>query len=223
LRLVILGLLAGGVFVTVGGLLAFRVLPVPVTPLMLVRMWEGEGWHQAWTPLEELPPTVVRAVIASEDARFCRHAGFDWIEIRKAWNDWRSGGRLRGASTISMQTTRSVFLWPGRDIVRKVLEVALTPLMEALWPKSRILEVYLNVAEWGPGVYGIQAAARYHFGTDAAALEPRHLALLVAILPAPRRWSAARPSPYLTARAQTILARGRLVPLSPANTPCSTQ
>jgi len=203
-----------------GGLAAFRILPVPITPLMLVRLAEGEGLRRDWTPLSDISPALVRSVIASEDARFCVHTGFDWTEIENAWSTWQSGGRLRGASTISMQTARSVFLWPGRDPVRKVLEVLLTVPLETLWPKRRILEVYLNVAEWGPGVYGAQAAARHHFGIDAAALSAHQAALLTAILPAPRTWSAAAPGPHVRGRAETIQARARQVPLSTAGTPC---
>jgi len=202
------------------GLLVYRVLPVPLTPLMLIRLTEGEGRRQDWTQLADLPPALVRAVIASEDARFCTHQGFDWVEIERAWTTWRNGGRLRGASTLSMQTARSVFLWPGRDPVRKALEAALTVPLEGLWPKGRILEVYLNVAEWGPGVYGAQAAARYHFGRDATALDARQAALLTAILPAPRAWSAASPGPHVGRRATVIQARARQVPLGAGNAPC---
>jgi monofunctional biosynthetic peptidoglycan transglycosylase len=202
------------------GLIAFRWLPVPVTPLMLVRAVQGEGLDRAWIALPDVAPDVVRAVIASEDARFCRHLGFDWREIRNAWRDWRERGRLRGASTISMQTARSVFLWPGRDPVRKGLEIGLTVPLEALWPKRRILEVYLNVVEWGPGVYGIQAAARHHFGKSAGALTPTEAARLTAILPAPRSWSAAQPGSHVRQRAATIQARARTVPLGAGNAPC---
>nr|WP_246423225.1 monofunctional biosynthetic peptidoglycan transglycosylase [Roseospira visakhapatnamensis] len=208
------------VALTATGLLAFRMLPVPITPLMLVRLIQGEGLARDWTALDDVSPALVRAVIASEDARFCSHNGFDWVEIEEAWTTWRTGGRLRGASTISMQTARSVFLWPGRDPLRKGLEAVLTVPLEVLWPKRRILEVYLNVAEWGPGVYGAQAAARHHFDRDAAALDGRQAALLTAILPAPRSWSAARPGSHVRGVAGTIQARARQVPLGDNNTPC---
>ncbi len=209
-------LLAGPVL----GLLAFRWLPVPITPLMVVRVVQGESLTRDWVPLEDISPWLVRAVVASEDARFCAHAGFDWREIRNAWREWRAGKRLRGASTLSMQTARSVFLWPGRDPVRKGLEVLLTPPLEVLWPKRRILAVYLNVVEWGPGIYGAEAAARHHFGVPASDLSPARAAHLAAILPAPRRWSAARPSGTVAGRAGTIQARARAVPLGDGNDPC---
>nr|WP_281392802.1 monofunctional biosynthetic peptidoglycan transglycosylase [Roseospira goensis] len=202
------------------GLMAFRWLPVPVTPLMLVRVAQGEGLRHDWTALESIAPALVRAVIASEDARFCTHTGFDWREIRTAWEDWQDGGRLRGASTISMQTARSVFLWPNRDAVRKAAEVALTVPLEWGWSKRRIVEVYLNVAEWGPGVYGAEAAARHHFGVPATALTPTQAARLAAILPAPRTWSAAAPGEHVRRRAATIQARARHVRLGDRNAPC---
>ncbi|KAA5605525.1 monofunctional biosynthetic peptidoglycan transglycosylase [Roseospira marina] len=202
------------------GLVAFRWLPVPVTPLMLVRLVEGEGLQQDWVPLEAMPPALVRSVIASEDARFCVHNGFDWREIANAWQEWRRGEGLRGASTISMQTARSVFLWPGRDIVRKGLEAVLTPPLELLWPKPRILEVYLNVAEWGPGIYGAGAAARYHFNRPVETLGPVEAARLTAILPAPRSWSAGTPGAYVRGRAATIQARAAAVSLGDGNRPC---
>jgi monofunctional biosynthetic peptidoglycan transglycosylase len=202
------------------GLAAFGWLPVPVTPLMLVRVVQGEELRQEWVALGDVSPALVRAVIASEDARFCAHGGFDWREIRNAWTEWRGGGRLRGASTLSMQTARSVFLWPGRDPVRKGLEITLTPPLEWLWGKRRILEVYLNIVEWGPGVYGAEAAARHHFDQAAGDLSGRQAALLAAILPAPRRWSAARPGSHVDGRARTIQARAGQVALGDRNDPC---
>jgi len=204
------------------GLLAFRWLPVPVTPLMGIRVLQGEGLTRNWVALEDMSPWLVRAVVASEDARFCTHAGFDWREVRNAWQEWRAGKRLRGASTLSMQTARTVFLWPGRDPVRKGIEVLLTPPLELLWPKRRILAVYLNVVEWGPGVYGAEAAAHHHFGVGASELSAAQAARLAAILPAPRRWSAARPSGHVAGRAGTIQARARAVPLGDRNDPCPT-
>jgi len=202
------------------GLIVFRWVPVPLTPLMVVRMAQGEGLSQDWVALADMPPALVRSVIASEDARFCQHGGFDWREIRNAWRDWRVNGRLRGASTISMQTARSVFLWPGRDALRKALEIGLTAPMELTWPKRRILEVYLNIAEWGPGVYGAGAAARHHFGRGVDTLTAGEAARLTAILPAPRSWSAAAPGSHVRRRADIIQARARAVSLGDRNAPC---
>jgi monofunctional biosynthetic peptidoglycan transglycosylase len=146
-------------------------------------------------------------VIAAEDNRFCEHAGFDWGELEGQLDALLAGGRARGASTITMQTAKNLFLWPGRDFVRKALEAWLTPQIELLWPKRRIIEVYLNVAEFGPGIYGAEAAARAYFGKSAGALGAREAALLAAVLPSPRRWSPDRPTEYLSARARNIRTR----------------
>lgn len=188
-------------------LLLYRAVPAPATPLMVLRLFEGEGWQRDWVSLDRIAPALRRAVIAAEDARFCGHGGFDWREIGIAWDDYQSGERLRGASTISQQTARNLLLWPGGGFPRKAVEAYLTTLLELLWPKRRILEVYLNIIEWGPGLYGAQAAAQAHFGRDAASLGAREAALLAAVLPNPRRWSAAQPTGYITQRAGTIRAR----------------
>ncbi len=191
--------------------LFYRVVPPPVTPLMVIRLFEGEGLERHWTPLTAMSPPAVRAVLASEDSRFCQHGGVDWHEMREAIADWQDDGQLRGASTISMQTAKNVFLWPGRSYTRKLLEAYMTVLIEALWPKQRILEVYLNIAEWGPGIYGIDAAARHYFGKPAGALTAREGALLAVVLPNPRRWSPARPTAYISSRAWTIGTRARQI------------
>ena len=199
------------VVLPVTAVLVFRVVPPPFTPLMVIRLFEGEGMERAWTPLESVSPYVVPAVLASEDSRFCQHSGVDWHEFRQALADWLNDGRLRGASTVSMQTAKNVYLWPGRSLLRKGLEAYMTGLIEWLWPKRRIVEVYLNVAEWAPGVYGIESAARHHFGKPAYALNEREAALLAAVLPNPRRWSAGRPTSYIRGRAATIGVRARII------------
>ena len=185
----------------------YQVLPVPVTWLMLVRAVQGHGIHKDWAPIGNISPLLVRAVIAAEDTRFCEHDGFDWVEIRKAIDEWRRGGDLRGASTISNQVARNVFLWPSRDLFRKGLEAWFTLLIEAFWDKERIVEVYLNVAEWGPGIYGAEAAARHHFGKPAAELGQREASLLAAVLPSPLRWSPAQPGEYTANYAARIRTR----------------
>lgn len=185
--------------------LVYRVVPPPATPLMVIRSLEGEGWSRDWVVLDTLPPYVAGTVIAAEDNRFCLHWGFDFAAIRDALDEAGDGGRLRGASTISMQTAKNLFLWPGRDWLRKGLEAYLTPFVEFLLPKRRIMEIYLNVAEWGPGIYGIEAAARHHFGKGAAELGASEAAALAAILPAPRSRSAAKGS----GRAAQLLVRVR--------------
>ena len=155
--------------------------------------------------------------MASEDAKFCLHHGFDWDAIGEAWRRYRHGlGHLRGASTISMQTAKNVFLWPGRDWVRKGLEAYFTALIELFWGKARIAEVYLNVVEWGPGIYGAEAAARHHFHKAAASLSVAEAAHLAAILPDPLEWSAGRPGPHVREQAATIRARMDDVPTATA-------
>ena len=188
-------------------LLIYRFLPVPITPLMVIRLAEGEGLRRQWVALDAVAPVLPQAVVAAEDNRFCEHAGFDWQELGGQIDALLAGERARGASTITMQTAKNLFLWPGRDLVRKALEAWLTPQIELLWPKRRIVEVYLNVAELGPGIYGAEAAAQTHFGKPASALTRQEAALLAAILPNPRAWSPDRPTSYLQGRARTIRTR----------------
>jgi monofunctional biosynthetic peptidoglycan transglycosylase len=188
-------------------LLIYRFLPVPITPLMVIRLVEGEGLHKDWVSLDEIAPALPQAAIAGEDNRFCEHSGFDWQELEGQIDAVFAGERARGASTITMQTAKNLFLWPGRDFMRKALEAWLTPQIELLWPKRRIIEVYLNIAEFGPGIYGAEAAARAYFGKSARALGAREAALLAAVLPSPRSWSPARPTRYVQARARTIRTR----------------
>jgi monofunctional biosynthetic peptidoglycan transglycosylase len=185
----------------------YRVVPPPVTPLMLIRAAEGAPIDKDWVPLARISPALARAVIASEDTRFCSHYGFDWVEIDKAYRGWQEGERLRGASTISQQLARNLLLWPGGGYLRKGAEAYVTVIVEALLSKERILELYLNLVEWGRGVYGAEAAARAHFGRHAAQITPREAALLAVVLPDPRAWRPERPTAYLEERAATILAR----------------
>ncbi len=193
--------------------LIYGQLPPPVTPLMVIRLFEGEGIKKDWVPLSEISPHVVNAVIALEDNNFCEHTGVDWGSVFEAIADYYKGGKLRGASTISMQTSKNLFLWPGRDYLRKALEAPLTILLESLWNKRRILEVYLNIAEWGPGIYGVEAAAQDNFHKPASGLSQYEAALLAAVLPNPRRWSPARPTAYIQQRA--LSTRERMYYLGP--------
>jgi monofunctional biosynthetic peptidoglycan transglycosylase len=166
-----------------------------------------------WVPLSAISPHVQLAVVAAEDQKFPRHRGFDLEAIGDALDEAEAGARLRGASTISQQVAKNLFLWPGRSVVRKGVEAWLTLWIEALWPKRRILEVYLNVAELGPGVFGVEAASRRCFGRPAAALGPREAALLAAALPSPRTRRCDAPTPGLRARAARIeAAMARLGP-----------
>jgi monofunctional glycosyltransferase len=207
LRRVLLAGLLMVVLVPPGLLVAYRFLPVPLTPLMVIRLLEGEGLRRRWVALDEVAPVLAQAVVAAEDNRFCEHAGFDWKELEGQIRALLTGAPARGASTITMQTAKNVFLWPGRDFVRKTLEAWLTPQIELLWPKRRIMEVYLNVVELGPGIYGAEAAAGTYFGKPAGGLGAQEAALLAAILPSPRDWSPVRPTEYLQGRARTIRTR----------------
>lgn len=186
----------------------YAILPPLGTPLMIIRAIEGDGAQRRWTSIEDMPPALPRMLLAGEDSRFCGHHGFDWTEIQNAYETWRGGGRLRGASTISMQVTRNLYLWPGGGWFRKGLEALWTPAVELILDKRRIVELYLNIAEMGPGVFGVEAAARHWFGRDVGSLTSAQAARLIAILPNPREWSASAGG-YVSTRAGTIAARAR--------------
>lgn len=190
-------------------ILILKWVPVWYTPLMAIRSIENIGddtfkTHKTWMPLEKISPNMVMAVIASEDNRFNEHRGFDWIEISNALDAGKKGKRLRGASTISQQTAKNVFLLPSRSWVRKGLEVWFTVGIENIWGKRRIMEVYLNVAEMGKGYYGAEAAAQNLFSKSAQKLTQRESALIAATLPNPLRRRADRPGPYVSSRATDI-------------------
>ena len=187
--------------------LLYRVVAPPLTPLMLIR---GGQIQYDWVPMARISPLLARSVLTAEDESFCSHHGFDAAALQKAFDDYLDEdkeGTLRGGSTISQQTAKNVFLWPDRTWLRKGFETWLTIYIEALWPKPRIMEVYLNVVEWAPGVYGAEAAARHHFKKSAAALTAHEAALLAAVLPNPRRWNASNPGPYASGRSETLQAR----------------
>ncbi|HSO41884.1 MAG TPA: transglycosylase domain-containing protein, partial [Rhodospirillales bacterium] len=154
LRRLLLTVLAVALLAPAALIALFRLVDPPITPLMLIRLAEGQSINKSWRELERISPHLARAVIASEDNRFCEHAGFDLTEVAGQIDRWLDGGRPRGASTLTMQTAKNLFLWPGRDPLRKALEAWLTWQIELLWPKKRILEVYLNIVEFGPGIYG---------------------------------------------------------------------
>lgn len=202
----LLWFVAGSVLLT----LVFRWVPPPGTALMVER--KLESWtsgqpidlERRWRPWTELPDDLKMAVIAAEDQQFARHWGFDLAAIQAALAHNERGGSLRGASTLSQQVAKNLFLWSGRSWLRKGFEAWFTALIELFWPKQRILEVYLNSAEWGHGVFGAEAAARHHFGIGAPYLSARQASLLAAILPNPRQWSASRPSAYVNRRAGWI-------------------
>ena len=197
--------------IPIGGVVLHRFVPPLFTILMVKQAVAGHGMDYRWRSLDHISPRLVEAVIAAEDARFCQHHGFDVEAIQKAMEaneraEQRGSDKRRGASTISQQTAKNVFLWPSRDWVRKGLEVGYTGLIEGIWGKRRIMETYLNVAEWAPGVYGAEAASQHWFGKSADRLTAREAARLAAILPSPRRYKAASPGPYVRRRASRIQA-----------------
>jgi monofunctional biosynthetic peptidoglycan transglycosylase len=183
----------------------YRFAPPPITLLMVERMFQGHGLDHRWRPLSQMSPSLPRAAIAAEDARFCEHHGFDVAAIEKAMrHDDRHPGTIRGGSTISQQTAKNVFLWPQRSWVRKGLETYFTVLIEAIWGKRRIMEVYLNTVEMGPGLYGVEAAAQRYFHESAKELDPSQAARLIAILPSPLKCQAVDPGPYVRRRDRRI-------------------
>jgi len=198
----------------VASLLALRWVPPPSSARMLQERTgalftrgDGRRLHYDWVGWDAIAPPARLAVVAAEDQNFPRHHGFDRQAIEEALAAHEQGRRLRGASTISQQVAKNLFLWPGRSFLRKGLEAYFTVLVEALWPKRRILEVYLNIAEMGPGVYGVGAASRLYFGKPAARLGAYEAALLAAVLPSPKRMHADRPSTYVRQRARWIMAQ----------------
>ncbi len=189
--------------------LVLKWAPVWLTPLMISRSIEYRSddsfrTQKRWRRIEQISPELAKAVIASEDNRFFIHKGFDWEEIDNAIEEHRRGGRRRGASTISQQTAKNVFLLPSKTWVRKAFEAYFTVLIELIWGKERILEVYLNVAEMGLGIYGAEAAAKAHFGVTAAKLSRQQSCLLAACLPNPIARNASNPGPYTRSRASDI-------------------
>ena len=207
---------------TIFAVVVLRFIPVYFTPLMFIRCFqqvaEGESMtlHHHWVPIDEISEHLPVAVMASEDQRFLLHHGFDYDAIEKAAKRNIEGGKRKlGASTISQQTAKNVFLWPGRSWVRKGFEVYFTALTELLWSKQRIMEVYLNSIEMGDGIYGADAVAEYHFGKKAEDLSRSDCALIAATLPNPRKFSSKNPGSYMRKRQRQILSNMRFIPSFP--------
>lgn len=197
---------------SIGFTVLYRFLPVPVTPLMVIRLWEQAfdkekemRLKKDWVSISKISKNVSQAVIAAEDQKFMDHNGFDLEAMKTAWENNQKGKRIKGGSTITQQTAKNVFLSPSRNLIRKGLEAYFTFLMELIWSKERIMEVYLNVIEMGEGIYGIEAAAQTYFNKPAAKLSKREAALITAVLPNPRRWNPARPTAYISGRQAWIL------------------
>ena len=197
-------ILLGAAILFVGLLVAWRFAP-PVSTLMLARYVTGEAVERRFVPLAQIAPTLQSAVIASEDGQFCRHHGVDWGALREVLKD--EDGPSRGASTITMQLVKNLFLWPSRSAIRKGLEIPMALVLDFAWDKQHVLEAYLNIAEWGDGLFGAEAAARRYFNKPAASLTPAEAALLAAALPNPRLRNPARPSPVQKRLAQRVQHR----------------
>lgn len=192
---------------TIFSVIIYKYVPVYVTPLMVIRtVSSSESIHHKWISLEDMPKDIVKAVIASEDAHFLSHNGFDFKAIKQAIEHNKKNNKTkRGASTISQQTAKNVFLWPSRSWLRKGLEAYFTVLIELFWDKQRIIEVYLNSIEMGNGIFGIAAVADKHFEKEPEKLTKRQCALIAATLPNPRKFNSASPSPYMRKRQRVIL------------------
>lgn len=207
--------IAGFVVLSVLGVIVFKFINFPATPIMGIRIVEGAfdgkmiGVEKDWESWDNISKNFYRAVVSAEDARFMQHSGIDWkaVEAAQKYNERHKGKKKRGASTITMQTAKNAFLWHGRNYVRKGLEAYFTILIETIWGKKRILEVYANIVEFGEGLYGVEAAAQKYFKKPASKLTKREAALLAAILPNPRLWNPARPTAYLNKRANWVMAR----------------
>lgn len=190
---------------TIAAVVVYKWMPVYITPLMITRSIENDDEMQhKWVPIEEISENMALAVVSSEDNLFMSHSGFDFDQIQKAIEEAEKTGRQRGASTISQQTAKNVFLWNGRSWIRKGLEAYFTVLIELIWGKERIMEVYLNSIEMGPGIYGAEAVAQAHFGKSASKLTRREAALIAATLPNPLKYSSKNPSKYMRKRQRQI-------------------
>jgi monofunctional glycosyltransferase len=188
--------------------LLYRLPAVPAPSTLMMRdAVTLQGYDRRWVPIDQMGTAIIHSVMMSEDGQFCAHNGVDWPALNAVIEDAMSGERTRGASTITMQTAKNLFLWHGRSMIRKGIEVPLSLYLDAVLPKRRIMEIYLNIAEWGPNIYGVEAAAQHHFGRSARDLSARQAALLAVTLPNPRHRNPANPGQGLSRLAGTIEAR----------------
>jgi monofunctional biosynthetic peptidoglycan transglycosylase len=198
----VIALALAGVFI---GLVALYAFAPPISTLMLARSIEGRGYERIYVRLGQVAPAAIASVIASEDAKFCANDGVDWGALHEALSG--PEGPRRGASTITMQTAKNLFLWPGRSVIRKGVEIGMALVLGKAWSKARTIEIYLNIAEWGDGVFGVEAAARRHFHKRASELNAREAALLATALPNPVKRDPAHPSPLQRRHAAEVMAR----------------
>jgi monofunctional glycosyltransferase len=201
----------GALLVLPYALVVFYALPFihPVSTLMAADLATFQGYDRRWVAFDEIAPVLVQSVMMSEDGQFCAHDGVDWVQMRGVVQDALDGEATRGASTIPMQAAKNLFLWNGRNVIRKVLEVPLAMWSDLVWSKRRMMEIYLNVAEWGPGIYGIEAAARHHFGVSASRLSQRQASLLAVALPNPITRVASKPGRGMQRLASVVERRAR--------------
>jgi monofunctional biosynthetic peptidoglycan transglycosylase len=197
---------------SIGLVIIYRFVPIPITPLMVIRVFEQAFdpdkevlLVKDWVPISKISKNAPQAVIAAEDQKFLDHNGFDVEAMKKAWENNKKGKRIKGASTITQQTVKNVFLWPSRSYIRKGLEAYFTVLVEFFWSKERIIEVYLNVIEMGDGIYGIEAASQTYYKKPAEKLNRNQAAMIAAVLPNPRRWKPSNPTNYIKGRQTWIL------------------
>ncbi|MDE0783152.1 MAG: monofunctional biosynthetic peptidoglycan transglycosylase [Planktomarina sp.] len=205
-RWTVRGIVASVVFFGLWGV-SYRWINPPITLYMLQENWRLGDVYQEWVDIEDVSPVMVRTLVAAEDANFCLHWGIDSTAIRRAFQE----GSIRGGSTISQQTVKNAFLWQGRSWIRKSIEAVMTPYAEVIWSKSRMLEIYLNVAEFDTGVFGIQAAAQHHYGIDAVQLNRVQAGRLAVVLPDPKGRSAVKPSAKLRKRAASVIAGADMI------------
>lgn len=206
----LVGWLLKGMLVMFGAVILWTIAYAYIAPPTTPFMWSEDrrtGVQHEWVPIEEIAPVMLRSAVAAEDVNFCQHWGLDISAIRAALEE----GRGRGASTISQQTVKNAYLWHGRSWLRKALEAGWTPLIEAVWGKKRILEVYLNIAEFDEGVFGVEAAAQHYFGVSARDLTALQAARLAAVLPSPKNWSASEPSDWVRSRARSIMDGAQVI------------
>ncbi len=198
------------VLLTLAQIVAYRWIAPPTSMLMLAQRVTGAPVTRAWRSIDKISPNLARAVIMSEDAGFCGHRGVDWKELERVYEQSLEGGSTGGGSTLSMQVTKNLFLWPSKSYVRKAIEVPLTLLADRWWGKPRMLEIYLNIAEWGPGIFGAEAAARAYFKKSALELTESEAALLAVALPNPLQRNAANPAPLQRRLANTVQGRMKI-------------
>lgn len=203
-------MMLGAVAAVIIAVLLLRFINPPLSSEMLRAKFMGQSVTHSWVGIEDISSNLIKAVIMSEDARFCYHSGVDWRQVKIAWRQAQQGDKKpRGASTITMQTVKNLFLWSDRSYIRKAIELPIAFLVDLFWPKKRQMEIYLNIVEWGPGIYGASAAAKYHFKKKPAALSTRESAQLAAALPNPIGRRAGRPGPLTRKIASIIQVRMR--------------